>query len=61
MSHGDAVVEAPPGFRVVASTPGSPVAAMEHRERRSYGVQFHPEVAHTPRGTEIMKRFLLMT
>jgi len=58
MSHGDAVVEAPPGFRVVASTPGSPVAAMEHRERRSYGVQFHPEVAHTPRGTEIMKRFL---
>ena len=58
MSHGDAVVEAPPGFRVVASTSGSPVAAMEHRERRSYGVQFHPEVAHTPRGTEIMKRFL---
>jgi GMP synthase (glutamine-hydrolysing) len=58
MSHGDAVVEAPPGFRVVASTPGSPVAAMEHRERRSYGVQFHPEVAHTPRGTEIIKRFL---
>ncbi|MDR9450335.1 MAG: glutamine-hydrolyzing GMP synthase [Acidimicrobiia bacterium] len=58
MSHGDAVVEAPPGFRVVASTPGSPVAAMEHRERRTYGVQFHPEVAHTPRGTEILKRFL---
>ena len=58
MSHGDAVVEAPPGFRVVASTPGSPEAAMEHRERRSYGVQFHPEVVHTPRGTEIMKRFL---
>ena len=58
MSHGDAVVEAPPGFQVVASTPGSPVAAMEHRERRSYGVQFHPEVAHTPRGTEIIKRFL---
>jgi len=58
MSHGDAVVEAPPGFRVVASTPGSPVAAMEHRERRAYGVQFHPEVAHTPRGTEILKRFL---
>ena len=58
MSHGDAVVAAPPGFRVVASTPGSPVAAMEHRERRVYGVQFHPEVAHTPRGTEILKRFL---
>jgi GMP synthase (glutamine-hydrolysing) len=58
MSHGDAVVEAPPGFRVVAETPGSPVAAMENRERRSYGVQFHPEVVHTPRGTEIIKRFL---
>jgi GMP synthase (glutamine-hydrolysing) len=58
MSHGDAVVEAPPGFRVVASTPGSPVAAMEHRERRRYGVQFHPEVGHTPRGTEMIKRFL---
>ncbi len=58
MSHGDAVVEAPPGFRVVASTAGSPVAAMEHRERRLYGVQFHPEVGHTPRGTEIIKRFL---
>ncbi len=58
MSHGDAVVEAPPGFRVVASTAGSPVAAMEHRERRHYGVQFHPEVGHTPRGTEIIKRFL---
>jgi len=58
MSHGDAVIEAPPGFRVVASTPGSPVAVMEDRERRRYGVQFHPEVAHTPRGTEIIKRFL---
>jgi len=58
MSHGDAVVEAPPGFRVVASTSGSPVAAMEHRETRRYGVQFHPEVGHTPRGTEIIKRFL---
>ena len=58
MSHGDAVVEAPPGFRVVASTAGSPVAAMEHRESRRYGVQFHPEVGHTPRGTEIIKRFL---
>ncbi len=58
MSHGDAVVEAPPGFEVVASTGGSPVAAMEDRERRVYGVQFHPEVAHTPRGNEILKRFL---
>ena len=58
MSHGDAVVEAPAGFRVVAATAGSPVAAMENPEQRRYGVQFHPEVAHTPRGTEILKRFL---
>jgi GMP synthase (glutamine-hydrolysing) len=58
MSHGDAVVAAPPGFHVVASTAGSPVAAMENREQRVYGVQFHPEVVHTPRGTEILKRFL---
>ncbi|MGZ5383406.1 MAG: glutamine-hydrolyzing GMP synthase, partial [Acidimicrobiia bacterium] len=58
MSHGDAVVEAPPGFRVVAATSGSPVAAMENHDSRRYGVQFHPEVVHTPRGTEIIKRFL---
>ncbi len=58
MSHRDAVTSAPPGFRVAASTSESPVAAMEHPERRLCGVQFHPEVAHTPRGQEILKRFL---
>ncbi|MDH3500643.1 MAG: glutamine-hydrolyzing GMP synthase [Acidimicrobiia bacterium] len=58
MSHGDAVVACPPGFRTVASTETSPVAAMEDRERGLYGVQFHPEVAHTPRGTEVLKNFL---
>jgi GMP synthase (glutamine-hydrolysing) len=58
MSHGDAVVKAPPGFTVTASTAGSPVAAMEDPARRFYGVQFHPEVAHTPRGQEILKHFL---
>ncbi len=58
MSHGDAVVAAPPGFRVTASTPGSPVAAMESEDRRLFGVQFHPEVGHTPRGTDMLKRFL---
>lgn len=58
MSHGDAVTAAPPGFTCVASTAGSPVAAMEDKARRIYGVQFHPEVAHTPRGTEILKHFL---
>jgi GMP synthase (glutamine-hydrolysing) len=58
MSHRDQVSAAPPGFVSVAASPGAAVAAMEDRDRRLYGVQFHPEVAHTPRGAEIMKRFL---
>lgn len=58
MSHGDSVLEAPPGFRVTARTAASPVAAMEDAQRRLYGVQFHPEVVHTPLGTEILKNFL---
>lgn len=58
MSHKDQVTVAPEGFVCVASTSGAAVAAMENRERRLYGVQFHPEVAHTPRGSEILKQFL---
>ncbi len=58
MSHRDAVVKPPPGFAVTASTSTSPVAAMEDLVRRFCGVQFHPEVVHTPRGQEILKRFL---
>jgi GMP synthase (glutamine-hydrolysing) len=58
MSHRDAVAEAPDGFVVTAATADSPVAAMESRERGIYGVQFHPEVAHTPRGQEVLKHFL---
>ncbi|MGA7098602.1 MAG: glutamine-hydrolyzing GMP synthase [Acidimicrobiia bacterium] len=58
MSHQDQVVEAPPGFVAVASSGGAQVAAMEDRDRGIYGVQFHPEVAHTPRGSDILKRFL---
>jgi GMP synthase (glutamine-hydrolysing) len=58
MSHGDTVVRAPDGFRVTAHTDSTPVAAMEDRERGLFGVQFHPEVAHTPRGLDVMKRFL---
>jgi GMP synthase (glutamine-hydrolysing) len=58
MSHGDTVVRAPEGFRVTAHTASTPVAVMEDRERGLFGVQFHPEVAHTPRGLEVMKRFL---
>jgi GMP synthase (glutamine-hydrolysing) len=58
MSHRDAVAAAPTGFRVTAATPDSPVAAMEAPELGLYGVQFHPEVAHTERGQEILKHFL---
>ncbi len=58
MSHRDAVIKPPPGFRVTASTPTCPVAAMEDVEDGLYGVQFHPEVAHTPRGMDVMRNFL---
>jgi GMP synthase (glutamine-hydrolysing) len=58
MSHKDAVAVAPSGFRVTARTAESPVAAMEDRSRGIYGVQFHPEVAHTPCGEEVLKHFL---
>jgi len=58
MSHRDTVFEPPPGFAALASSPGSPVAAFEHPGRALYGIQFHPEVVHTPYGTEILTRFL---
>src|SRR2546425_4407099 len=58
MSHSDTVTAAPPGFAVTARTASTPVAAMEDPGRGLFGVQFHPEVAHTPRGIEVMKRFL---
>jgi GMP synthase (glutamine-hydrolysing) len=58
MSHRDAVVAAPAGARVVASSPSTPIAAFEDHGRRLYGVQFHPEVAHTPHGQDILKNFL---
>ncbi|MGV0786983.1 glutamine-hydrolyzing GMP synthase [Mycolicibacterium sp. XJ2] len=58
MSHGDAVTEAPDGFEVVAASSGAPVAAFEHRGRRLAGVQYHPEVMHTPHGQQVLSRFL---
>jgi GMP synthase (glutamine-hydrolysing) len=58
MSHGDHVEKAPPGFRITAAGPGNPVSAIEHESRPIYGVQFHPEVAHTPRGRELIANFL---
>lgn len=57
-SHGDHVDEAPPGFETTASTTTLPVAAFESEARSIYGVQFHPEVAHTPRGGELISNFL---
>jgi GMP synthase (glutamine-hydrolysing) len=58
MSHRDSVFEAPEGFTAIASSPGSPVAALEDQECGLYGIQFHPEVVHTPFGTEVLNRFL---
>lgn len=58
MSHGDGVTKAPEGFTVTASTPGAPVAAFEDVERRFAGVQYHPEVGHSPHGQEVLRRFL---
>ena len=58
MSHGDAVTRAPEGFRVTARTDRIPIAAMEEPERGLFGVQFHPEVSHTARGVDVLKRFL---
>jgi GMP synthase (glutamine-hydrolysing) len=58
MSHGDHVDTPPPGFQVTASSENSPIAAIEHAEKPLYAVQFHPEVAHTPRGGELLNNFL---
>lgn len=58
MSHGVAVRKAPEGFTVLAHTEGAPVAAMEDKSRKLYGVQWHPEVKHTPLGQDVFERFL---
>jgi GMP synthase (glutamine-hydrolysing) len=59
MSHGDKVVEMPPGFKLMASTDACPIAGMADETRRFYGVQFHPEVTHTVQGRAILERFVL--
>ena len=58
MSHRDSVFEPPPGFDALAASPGSPVAALEDADRALYGIQFHPEVVHTPYGQQVLERFL---
>ncbi|GAB2722222.1 glutamine-hydrolyzing GMP synthase [Nocardia thraciensis] len=58
MSHGDAVTDAPQGFEVTGTTAGAPVAAFEDRARRLAGVQYHPEVLHSPHGQQVLSRFL---
>jgi GMP synthase (glutamine-hydrolysing) len=58
MSHRDSVTAPPTGARVVAGSPSTPIAAFEDPERHLYGVQFHPEVVHTPYGTDVLKNFL---
>jgi GMP synthase (glutamine-hydrolysing) len=58
MSHRDTVYEPPPGFTPLARSTGSPVAAVEDRDRGLYGIQFHPEVVHTPYGQQILTTFL---
>ena len=58
MSHGDHVTELPTGFRLMASTDSAPIAGMADPDRGFYGLQFHPEVTHTPQGQRIIERFL---
>src|SRR2546430_3759742 len=57
-SHGDRIAEPPPRFRVTGVSANAPVAAMQHETKPIFGVLFHPEVAHTPRGGEILHNFL---
>ena len=59
MSHGDQVTKIPDGFRVVASTPTAPFAAVERVQDRTYGIQFHPEVTHTPEGKQLLENFVI--
>jgi GMP synthase (glutamine-hydrolysing) len=58
MSHGDQVKTLPSGFHVIAHSKNTPFAAIEHPKKKIYGLQFHPEVIHTPRGIELLRNFL---
>ncbi len=58
MSHGDSLTKMPDGFEVIAHTDNAPICAIANQERKIYGVQFHPEVSHTPHGLEILRNFV---
>ena len=58
MSHGDTVNKLPDGFKIIASTENAPIAAIADEGRRFYGLQFHPEVTHTSKGSAILNRFI---
>ncbi len=58
MSHGDSVIKMPPGFNRIGHTENTAVAAMANRNKRQFGVQFHPEVVHTPKGFDIIRNFV---
>src|SRR5690606_26538898 len=58
MSHGDRLVTLPKGFRRIGSSGNAPLAAIADTERKFYGIQFHPEVVHTPRGSDLIRAFL---
>lgn len=58
MSHGDSLTKLPEGFHVIAHTANAPICAVANPERRIYGVQFHPEVSHTPHGSDILRNFV---
>ena len=59
MSHEDAVVKLPKGFKIIASTRDSKLTVIENTKRKIYGVQFHPEVTHTNNGKQIFKNFFI--
>src|SRR4026207_1143121 len=59
MSHGDSITSLPAGFRATAVTDSSPFAGLVDQSRNLYGIQFHPEVAHTPRGRDVLRNFVV--
>ena len=58
MSHGDSITKLPPGFIIAGSTENTRIAAIYHRNHKLFGLQFHPEVRHTPNGTTMLERLI---